>query len=57
MKNYSDVTIPEFEDSVHQVLQCQENLLKLESKSAEIQSAMIKILIAEIDAIERMFKC
>lgn len=57
MKNYSDVSVSEFAKSIQQVLQCQENVLKLESKSAEIQSAMIKMLIAEIDAIERMLRC
>jgi hypothetical protein len=57
MKTSSDISVTELEKSVTDILQCQENILKLESKSAEIKSAMINILIKEIDAIERLLRC
>lgn len=57
MKIYSDISVTELEESVHQILECQENILKLESKSAEIKSAMIRTLLAEIEVIERMIRC
>lgn len=57
MSSFNNVSVSDFEKSVNQILQCQENILKLESISAEIQSAMIKTLLSEIDLIERSLRC
>jgi hypothetical protein len=57
MKKYSDINVSEMEKSVHQILECQENILELESKSAEIRSALIQALWSEISEVERMLRC
>jgi hypothetical protein len=57
MKNYSDVSVTELEESVQQILQCQENILELESKSAEMRSALIQALWSEISEVERILRC
>ena len=57
MNPFNNVSLPDFDKSVNQILQCQENLLKLESISTEIQSALIKTLLAEIDLLEGSLIC
>jgi hypothetical protein len=57
MKNYYDVSVTEMEKSVHQILECQQNNIKIESNSAQIESAMLKAMLDGIDAIERILRC
>jgi len=57
MKNYHDVSLSELEESVQDILGCQENILELESKSAEMRSAIIQALWAEISEVERILRC
>ncbi len=57
MKNYSDVSVTELEKSVHQFLQCQENISKLESKLIENQLSTIKAMMEGIAEVERILSC
>lgn len=55
--SFTNVSVTELEKSVQDILECQENVLKLESKSAEMRSALIQALWAEISEVERILKC
>jgi len=57
MNTFDNVNITDFEKSVQSILQCQENIINIESKSAEFRSELIHTLIDAVNAVERSFSC
>jgi hypothetical protein len=53
MKNFLNMSVDDFDKSVHEIFKRQEKILNLESQTAEIHSEILKTLIQAIDSVER----